>query len=326
MCDNSRKLAVLMPVFNGGDYLRRSLMSCANGGLDGTQYEIIVVDNCSRDGSTRYLPAHDAKGASVQLHRNIENIGRVANWNRSVEIALDQGFRYVTFLFAGDCWIPDGSLPELLYLLREYDGAVAFSPFRITDEDGNEKRSSQRFYVPDGAAAVISPRRFLSSLLRSGLFPLGPLQANVYRISPGDCIRFDDGAPTVTDVSATLEFVAGATRDVVVVSKPFLEWREHPARFHASMGTARTIQDYFDTFHTACRTTSIPVDYGRAKTGVVLNALRLIVSDASPREWPALIRDLARCARLSPYRSSIGNFVELFWRRLALRRHLIEVA
>jgi hypothetical protein len=52
----SQKLAVLMPVFNGGQSLLSSLNSCAQAGLPGTQYEIIIVDNCSTDGATTSPP------------------------------------------------------------------------------------------------------------------------------------------------------------------------------------------------------------------------------------------------------------------------------
>ncbi len=43
----SERLAVLIPVYNGGEHLRLSLSSCAEAGLSPSQYEIIVVDNCS---------------------------------------------------------------------------------------------------------------------------------------------------------------------------------------------------------------------------------------------------------------------------------------
>jgi hypothetical protein len=134
MSAKNHRLAVLMPVFNGGDRLRESMSSCANAGLAGSEYEIIVVDNCSSDRAPDKLPQRDAGGAIIQLHRNSTNIGRVGNWNRSVEIALAQGFQYLTFLFAGDRWIRNGSAGELLDLVRESDTCVGFSPFTIADQ------------------------------------------------------------------------------------------------------------------------------------------------------------------------------------------------
>jgi glycosyltransferase involved in cell wall biosynthesis len=321
----SQKLAVLMPVFNGGQSLLSSLNSCAQAGLPGTQYEIIIVDNCSTDGATTSLPRLDAAGATIQVHRNSSNIGRVGNWNRSIEIAAGQGFRYLTFLFAGDEWLPNGSLPGLYYLIRQYDASVGFSPFIIADENGAEKRSSQRFYT-SAPGILTSFERFLRPLLASGLFPLGPIQANIYCISANHRVVFDEDSPTATDVRATLEFITQSRTNVAVVSKPFLKWREHPHRFHASMGPTQTMRDYFETFHLACEKTALPVDYSRAKTRVILNCARLIATETPVRKWPELMLDLLRFSRQSPYTANPLYLAEDVWQRFALGRHLLEVA
>lgn len=315
-----------MPVFNGGEHLCQSLASCAHAGLSGSEYEMLVVDNCSTDGAADMLPGRDDQGAIIQLHRNPCNIGRVGNWNRCVELAIEQGFQYVTFLFAGDRWMQNGSLRESLSLIRENNAAVAFSPFTIADENGNGKRGSQRFYVSGRTSFITSPRDFLSTLLASGLFPLGPIQANIYRISRGHRLYFDEKAPTVTDVRATLDFIIGSASPIAIVSKPFMEWRENSKRFHASMGAAQIIRDYFETFQTACERTGVSVDYARAKTRVIINAVRLITSDAPPMRWPALLMDLRRHSRLSPHKSGLFYLLEALWLRFALGRHLIEFA
>ena len=321
---NSSKLAVLMPVFNGGEQLLRSLQSCAGGGLSGFQYEIIIVDNCSTDGAVQNVPVRDANGAAIQTHYNSRNLGRVGNWNRCVEIALEQGFQYITFLFVGDCWLPNGSLPELFRLVRERDAAIGLSPFTIAGENGKPKRSSQRFYVSNGRAAITSPHDFLSTLLESGLFPLGPLQANIYRIGHDHTLCFDETLPTRTDVMSTLDFIQNATGSVAIVSEPFFQLREHSGRFHASMGVRQTIHDYLDTFHAACDITGISVDYGRAKARVMLNSARLILHDAPYAQWGSLAVELLRQSRRSPYKAGMYYVLETLWLRFALRRRLLE--
>jgi hypothetical protein len=326
MSSNEEKLAVLMPVFNGGERFIESLRSCAGAGLDASQYEILVVDNCSQDGVPQQLPARDENGACIQVHRNAGNLGRVGNWNRSVEIALNQGFRYITFLFVSDCWVAGGSLPELFRLVREQDAAIGLSPFTIADESGTARRTSQRFHLPGRTSAVTSPREFLSVLLESGLFPLGPLQANIYRISPDHKLRFDETLPTRTDVSATFDFIHEAAQPVVIVAAPFLQWREHGGRFHASMGAGQTVCDYLDMFESACERTRMPMDYRRAKTRVMLNSLRLIAQDAPPAAWSGLLRTLLRHSSRSPHRGSVLYAVEALWLRFVRGRRLLEFA
>jgi hypothetical protein len=80
----SQKLAVLMPVFNGGQSLLSSLNSCAQAGLPGTQYEIIIVDNCSTDGAQLPCPAWMRQAPRFRftgIHRTSDEwgIGTVAS-------------------------------------------------------------------------------------------------------------------------------------------------------------------------------------------------------------------------------------------------------
>jgi hypothetical protein len=322
MPDNSR-LAVLMPVFNGGDNLLRSVNSCAASGLMSDDYEIIVIDNCSTDGAVDKLPSLDENGALVRVFRNSSNIGRVGNWNRAIDTALELGFQYVTFLFAGDCWLPNSGLREFLSQMREHQAAIGFAPFVISGDDGVIRRESRRFYV-DGKFVVCSPASFLETVLESGLFPLGPIQANLYYISPQHRPCFNTTTPTTTDVQATLEFVHQSSAPVMIGSLPFLDWREYAGRFHMSMGPARTIQDYMDTFQMACRCVGLPINYGRAKARVVLNSLRLMVTDAPVSEWPGLLSVVARCAVRTPYRISIFHLFGTLWSRYARGRRLLQ--
>ena len=55
--------------------------------------EVVVRDAGSTDGSL------DDLSPAVEIHRNPQNLGRTANWNRAPEIAEAEGFTYATFLF-----------------------------------------------------------------------------------------------------------------------------------------------------------------------------------------------------------------------------------
>src|SRR5215510_10280542 len=98
------KLAVLIPAFEGGNLLHRTVASCLNAGLERSRYSVIVVDNASGDGSLQGL------GNEIMVRRNERNVGRTDNWNRALELAESEGFTYATFLFVGDEWIADGGI------------------------------------------------------------------------------------------------------------------------------------------------------------------------------------------------------------------------
>lgn len=322
--ERHNRLAVLVPVFNGGDHLLRSIASCSNAALRPDEYEVVVVDNCSDDTAVADLTRLTPDGAPIHIFHNEQNIGRVRNWNRAVSLALELGFRYITFLFAGDCWTAGPALRELLDCVRVSGARAGFAPFIVTDAHGAPKQQSRRFYVSGDQAAVCSAEQFVTRMLESGMFPLGPLQANIYRIDRDNPLSFDPAHPTRTDVQATLDFVRRTNGPIAITSRPFLEWREHGGRFHASMGPARTIEDYMQTFHSACLQTKLPVNYARAKSRVVLNSMRLMFQDAPPVEWPRLLSVIATCSRRTPYRVSALHILETLWSRFALGRRLLQ--
>jgi glycosyltransferase involved in cell wall biosynthesis len=320
----AQKLAVLAPVYNGGELLAPTLMSCAHAGLAPDRYEILVVDNCSTDGAVDRIPFRDPQGAVIQIHTNHTNVGRVGNWNRAVGIAREQGFRYITFLFVGDSWIPGGSLPQLFDLVRESEASAGFSSFAIANEAGKTTRHSQRFYVSDGGRAVTSRHRFVETLTAGGLFPLGPLQANIYRLSPGHTLRFDANIPTRADVDATFRFIQSSDRPIAIVSRPFFRWRERRGRFHMSMGVRQTMRDYMDTFHFARSQAESDLDFRLAKSRLILNSLRLALKDAPASEWPTLAEDLLRYASSTPDRIAVTDLLNAMWWRFACGRRLLE--
>ncbi len=319
----SEKLAVLVPVFNGGGKLLPTVASCAAAGLGRDTYELIVVDNCSTDDAISRLAASDDAGAPVHVFRNQENVGRIANWNRAVDYALELGFRYITFLFVGDQWVRGSGLKDLFDAMRKREARAGFAPFVVTDGQGKPKYESRRFYVR-GSSTVCSAQEFVGTMVRGGMFPLGPLQANIFRVDSAIRPWFNPAVPSRADVQATLDFIRSAGGDVVITAVPFLAWREHAGRFHASMGPERIIRDYMETFRGACLETQLPINYARAKAHVVLNSIRLIWKEGDVHEWPQLLSIVAKCSREIPYRLNPLHIVEALWRRFALRRHVLQ--
>jgi glycosyltransferase involved in cell wall biosynthesis len=89
---NSPKVSIGLPVFNGANYLRRSVQSllaqtCEN-------FELIISDNASTDeteGICRELARGDAR---IQYHRNETNIGAARNYNQVFHLARGKYFKW----------------------------------------------------------------------------------------------------------------------------------------------------------------------------------------------------------------------------------------
>ncbi len=98
----SRKIAILIPTYNGGALLQETVDSGAAAGMPADSYEVLVSDNSSDDGSAERLAAHDRQGAPVHVRKNERNLGRVENWNRAIDYAEELGFGFAIFLMVGD--------------------------------------------------------------------------------------------------------------------------------------------------------------------------------------------------------------------------------
>lgn len=71
------KISVFLPVYNGGEYLRQSLQSVLNQQF--TQFELLIIDDCSTDGSFDYL--RNINDPRISLFKNEPNRGLFYNLN-----------------------------------------------------------------------------------------------------------------------------------------------------------------------------------------------------------------------------------------------------
>ncbi|MFI5148627.1 MAG: glycosyltransferase family 2 protein [Bacteroidia bacterium] len=95
-------VSICIPVYNGGTYLLDCLESALAQHFQ--DYEIIVVDDGSTDGSYELLEQYSLKYAKLKLYRNEVNRGLVGNWNRCLELASGTWIKY---LFQDDLLDPD---------------------------------------------------------------------------------------------------------------------------------------------------------------------------------------------------------------------------
>jgi len=104
------KCSIIIPVFNRVEFTKH----CISQLLKNTQYndyEIIVVDNGSTDGTQRYL---SSLGEKIKVHRNDDNLGFAKACNQGAKLASGQ---YLIFL--NNDTIPQGKwLTEMIDLAK----------------------------------------------------------------------------------------------------------------------------------------------------------------------------------------------------------------
>lgn len=81
-----------MPVYNGENYIQEALDSLLAQTY--TDFELIISDNASNDGTEEICRHYAAQDARIQYYRNEENIGASANYNKTFELARGIYFKW----------------------------------------------------------------------------------------------------------------------------------------------------------------------------------------------------------------------------------------
>jgi hypothetical protein len=130
------ELSIVTVSYNGRDYLQRCLRSLLEH-TRGLEYEVVVVDNASQDGSADMVAE---EFPSVRLLRRPSNAG--------LSTALNQGIRLsggeMTVLLNPDVELRDNPFPAMARYLRDHPDVGILGP-RILDDDGSLQLSCRRF-------------------------------------------------------------------------------------------------------------------------------------------------------------------------------------
>jgi glycosyltransferase involved in cell wall biosynthesis len=123
-----RKLvSIVLPVYNGGKYLRQSIESCLSQTYENV--ELIVVDDASQDDSVDIVRAHGDPRIRLIRHET----------NRKLPAALNTGFRatsgaYLTWTSHDNYYLPT-AIEELVDFLERSPGVdFVYSDEYIVDE------------------------------------------------------------------------------------------------------------------------------------------------------------------------------------------------
>ena len=86
------RVSLGIPVYNGEKYLALALDSLVQ--QDYKDFEIIISDNASTDGTSEIYRAYAARDSRVSYYRNEENVGSARNYERVFELSRGQFFKW----------------------------------------------------------------------------------------------------------------------------------------------------------------------------------------------------------------------------------------
>ncbi len=132
------KISVCVDVFNYGAFLPEAIESVLR--QDFTDFELIVVDDCSRDDSFAIACNYAAKDPRVVVKKNAVNLGMVKNRNVCLRAARGE---YVKFLHADDFLSAKDALGKMASILDQHTGvSLVACAVQVVD------RSSQKLRYP----------------------------------------------------------------------------------------------------------------------------------------------------------------------------------
>lgn len=185
------KLSVIVPFFNVQQYAPDTLRSLgANARED---FEFILVDDCSRDGTPDILARAERELPGAVFVRHEQNGGLATARNTGIDRARGE---YLTFL-DGDDWLAPGHLPRLLASIEELG-----VDFVRTDHVQCTGRARTVHRVPHGRRGVVlRPREAILPADRSTSVDYAYAWAGVYhrRLAERGLLRFTDGLRTAED-------------------------------------------------------------------------------------------------------------------------------
>ncbi|MFT6734263.1 MAG: teichuronic acid biosynthesis glycosyltransferase TuaG [Marinobacter maritimus] len=124
-------VSIIIPVYNSRKYVHESIHSIIAQTF--TSWELIIVDDCSIDGTYDYLLEKYASNSKIKVLRNEINSGAGVTRNLGLENASG---RLIAFLDADDLWLPQ-KLEKQLAFMAANNSAIVHTSYSFIDERGD---------------------------------------------------------------------------------------------------------------------------------------------------------------------------------------------
>lgn len=156
----SPRLTIGLPVYNGEKYVGEALEALL--GQTFTDFELIISDNASTDGTGDICRGYEKRDSRVRYFRQPRNIGLAPNHNFVAEKARGELFKWA----ANDDLYARDLIERCVDALDKYPGVVlAHSLTAHVDDSGAVIRALE---YPLSTASLRAPERFRSLLFDSG--------------------------------------------------------------------------------------------------------------------------------------------------------------
>jgi glycosyltransferase involved in cell wall biosynthesis len=154
------KVSIGLPVYNGQRYVEVAIQSLLSQTY--TDFELIICDNASTDQTANICQKYAADDARVRYTRNPTNVGANPNFNRCLELATGEYFKWAAY----DDLLDPAYLARCVEMLdADPDAVLAHTRAAIVDEFGQRIDNSPAALASKGVtlAEIQDPPRDLTS-------------------------------------------------------------------------------------------------------------------------------------------------------------------
>lgn len=132
------RVSIGLPVYNGELYLKQALDSLLRQTFQ--DFELIICDNASTDHTEQICRSYAARDPRIRYYRNDQNRGASWNFNRTVELARGEYFKWAAH---DDICAPEFLQACLSAMDRDPGIVLAYSWTQVIDHEGRPRRNYQ---------------------------------------------------------------------------------------------------------------------------------------------------------------------------------------
>ncbi len=145
------KVSVIIPVYNGEDFIRKSIESVLSQTYK--NIEIIIIDDCSTDNTKKVIFENfkNLIGEKIVYIRNEENLERAKSRNKGAKLSSGD---YLFFLDADDEWEKD-YVQIVINIFKTKNPDIVYSfPRILIDENGKVIKLSKK-KIPEDIGKIV---------------------------------------------------------------------------------------------------------------------------------------------------------------------------
>ena len=125
-------VSIIMPCYNMAAFISESIHSVITQTY--TNWEMLIVDNVSNDGTVEIVKRFCATDDRIHLFQNEQHLGIGASRNKAILAAKGH---YLAFLDADDIWSPEKLATQVGFMMEKNVG-FSFTSYDCIDEKGDK--------------------------------------------------------------------------------------------------------------------------------------------------------------------------------------------